>query len=254
MYINNFLAFLANANFNDPLIKLLGWDSLNKITIESIVLRLVLAVIFAGIIGIERASKRHAAGFRTYILVCLGACMAMMTNQFTSEAYNTGDVARLGAQVISGIGFLGAGTILVTSKSQIKGLTTAAGLWACACMGLAIGIGFYTLAIACVLVIIIALTLLPRMEGYFTERTRNFEIHIEFDSKTDLKVFIKYVRSIDLRIGSISQNDAYSSTGISAFTITIIQARLKGVKTRNHLQLMDEFRNLEYVNFVEEMY
>ena len=131
----------------DPVVKFLG-DWLDDVSnIWTILIRLILAVIFGGIIGLERASKRHAAGFRTYILVCLGATLAMITNQFICEKSGQGDYARLGAQVISGIGFLGAGTILVTSKNQIKGLTTAAGLWACACMGLSIGIGYYTLAI-----------------------------------------------------------------------------------------------------------
>ena len=140
----------------DPISQLLGNWSFD-INIWSILLRLVLAVLFGGAIGVERATKRHAAGFRTYILVCVGATLAMLVNQYTVVTFDSGDATRLGAQVISGIGFLGAGSILITSRSQVRGLTTAAGLWASACVGLAIGAGFYTAAVVTGLLILGAL-------------------------------------------------------------------------------------------------
>lgn len=120
---------------------------LHEPNIVTIVIRVLLALIIGGIIGLERESKKQAAGFRTYMLVCLGATLVMMTNQYICNVFEAGDPSRLGAQVISGIGFLGAGTIIVTRKSQVRGLTTAAGLWSAACIGLAIGIGFYEGAI-----------------------------------------------------------------------------------------------------------
>ena len=104
-------------------------EELNSV---SIIARLCLAVLCGGIIGVERGRKGRPAGFRTHILVCLGSALAMMTNAYLIEYYGGGDPARLGAQVISGIGFLGAGTIIVTGRQQVKGLTTAAGLWASA--------------------------------------------------------------------------------------------------------------------------
>ncbi len=109
----------------------------------SITVRLALSLLCGGVLGFERERKGRAAGFRTYMLVCMGATLVMLTNQYIHDYTGTGDIARLGAQVISGIGFLGAGTIIVTGRNHIKGLTTAAGLWASACIGLAIGIGFY---------------------------------------------------------------------------------------------------------------
>ena len=106
--------------------------------------RLFLAMLFGGIIGLERGRRRRPAGFRTHILVCMGAALAMNISQYVAVTLGqTTDVSRLGAQVINGIGFLGAGTILVTGRQQVKGLTTAAGLWASACTGLAVGAGFY---------------------------------------------------------------------------------------------------------------
>ena len=128
----------------DPIVE--KFNQLGDVTnILTICVRILAAIICGGILGLERERKKHAAGFRTYILVCLGSAVVMMLNDFLTIKSGS-DAARLGAQVISGIGFLGAGTILITSKNRIKGLTTAAGLWTSACTGLAIGAGFYTLA------------------------------------------------------------------------------------------------------------
>ena len=125
------------------------FDFLREFSFLSILLRLLLAMLFGGVIGLERGRKRRAAGFRTYMLVCLGAALTMLLSQYLHRMLNTVwsgaaltiDVSRISAQVINGIGFLGAGTIIVTGRQQVKGLTTAAGLWASACMGIAIGAG-----------------------------------------------------------------------------------------------------------------
>ncbi len=111
----------------------------------TMIIRTLLALICAGIIGYERDAHGSAAGLRTHILVCIGAMIAMSTGVFAATHFS-GDASRIGAQVVSGIGFLGAGTIMV-NRGHIKGLTTAAGLWTSACIGLAIGTGFYEAAI-----------------------------------------------------------------------------------------------------------
>jgi putative Mg2+ transporter-C (MgtC) family protein len=110
----------------------------------ALLFRTFLVIMCAGVIGYKRNAHGSAAGFRTHILVCLGAMIAMSTGQYAAMFYTT-DISRIGAQVVSGIGFLGAGTIMV-NRGHIKGLTTAAGLWASACIGLAIGTGFYEAA------------------------------------------------------------------------------------------------------------
>ena len=120
--------------------------TLNELNLVSTVVRLALALLLGGMLGIERGRKRRPAGLRTYMIVCIASSLVMITSQYMAEVFGTGDPARMGAQVISGIGFLGAGTIMITSR-QVKGLTTAAGLWAAACIGLAVGIGFYAGAI-----------------------------------------------------------------------------------------------------------
>jgi putative Mg2+ transporter-C (MgtC) family protein len=120
---------------------------LREVTYLAIAIRILAAVIIGGFIGLERGLKNRPAGLRTYMLVCVGACIVMLTNQYMVQVYGTGDPVRMGAQVVSGIGFLGAGTIIVTRRNQIKGLTTAAGLWSAAGVGLALGIGFYEAAL-----------------------------------------------------------------------------------------------------------
>ena len=104
-------------------------EGIREVTVLSVVLRIAVAVLLGGFMGMERGIKRRAAGLRTYMLVCVGSCMIMLTNQYIFQNYQSGDPVRMGAQVVSGIGFLGAGTIIVTRHNQIKGLTTAAGLW-----------------------------------------------------------------------------------------------------------------------------
>ena len=121
---------------------------LSDVNLFSTVMRLGLALLLGGVLGIERGRRRRPAGLRTYMIVCMASALVMLTGHFLFETFHTGDPSRLGAQVISGIGFLGAGTIIITSK-QVKGLTTAAGLWASACLGLAVGAGFYAGAITC---------------------------------------------------------------------------------------------------------
>ena len=234
----------------DPLAKLLNWTWLEDLTIGSILVRLTLCIICGGLVGVERSKKHMAAGFRTYVLVCLGSAVAMMTNIFLSLMLPDADGARIAAQVISGIGFLGAGTIIVTSRNQIRGLTTAAGLWAVACLGLSIGAGFYTLAIIATTFIVLVLTFLPQFEKFLQRKSLYFPIHVEFPSRTCMKDFLDYVRSKDIKISQIEHNPAYSASGLSVYTMVLY---LPHKDERNHQIFLDDFRNLPYVNYIEEL-
>ena len=238
-------------NLIDPFIKLTGFEWLQGINIWSVIVRLIISVLIGGIIGLERAAKHRAAGFRTYILVCVGATVAMLTNEYLNVLNNnSGDGARLGAQVISGIGFLGAGTIMFTSRNQVKGLTTAAGLWACACLGLAVGIGFYTLAILSCLIVVWVFSLLPSIEKFLTIKTKRFTIHIEFTCRENLKEFITAARQLEFKVQSVEYNPAYSHSGLSVYTIEL---RVLNNKKIPHTHYIEEFKKYSYVNFVEEI-
>ena len=123
------------------------------------ILRLALVLAAGGIIGFDRSAKGFDAGFRTHIIVCVSSCAIMLANLHLFATLGAGDPTRMPAQVISGVGFLGAGCILVTSQRRIKGVTTAAGLWAAACLGLVIGAGDYPVAIIAVMVVYLSLTI-----------------------------------------------------------------------------------------------
>ena len=239
-------------NVVDPFAKALGEWSVN-INLGSILFRLFLALVLSFLIGFERSSRNHAAGLRTYILVTLGATTAMFTNQFIFESYGAGDGARLGAQVISGIGFLGAGTIMVTSKSQIRGLTTAAGLWACACTGLAIGSGFYTLAICATIAILGCFTILQVIENHLKDRSRNFTIHVELYDHSNFKDLINYIRSLDITVQRVESNPAYDSTGLAVYTMYLSNDKRYNFKDMLHIPFISAIRDLPYLNYIEEI-
>lgn len=240
-------------NVIDPIVKLFGDRTeqiLTNLNIWSILLRVILAVIIAGAIGLERAARKQAAGLRTYILVGISSTMIMITSQFLLESYGTGDPARFGAGVLSGIGFLGAGTIMFTSKSQVKGLTTAAGIWAVACIGLCIGCGFYTIGLIVFAIIFLALKVLPKIEKIFIGKRGYLEIHIEFEQRANLKTFIGLVREKGLKIISVEHNPAYSNSGLSVYTIVL--AAGKNVKNFNRIEFLKWADELPYVEYVEE--
>ena len=187
-------------------------DCLRQINLGSVLLRLTLAMLFGGMIGLEREQKRRPAGFRTYMLVCLGAALTMLLSQYeymmmetrwAAQAAAVGirtDVSRFGAQVINGIGFLGAGTVIVTGRQEVKGLTTAAALWASACMGLAIGAGFYECVILGFLLIFLATKVLPPIENAVIELARNMNIYVEFQSLENIGAIIGRIKSQDAQI------------------------------------------------------
>ena len=157
-------------------------------------------MIFGGMIGLERGRKHRAAGFRTYMLVCLGATLTSILSQYLYVRLDTDwlgfaettsrqiDVSRFGAQVYSGIGFLAAGTIIVTGRQEVKGLTTAAGLWASACMGIAIGAGFYECVVIAFVLMFLCIHFLPVLEVYLLENARNMNIYVELKSLDEIGV------------------------------------------------------------------
>ena len=222
---------------------------LRELTYMAVGVRILAALVVGGILGLERGMKNRPAGLRTYMLVCVGSCLIMMTNQFIFQATGTGDPTRMSAQVISGIGFLGAGTIVVTQHNQIKGLTTAAGLWACAAAGLALGIGFYEAALAGSVAIFVILTLLQRWDDRMHRKGRVFDIYFEVMEGYPLGELIRAVRDMGLEIFDIRmESDAVLSEGYSAFIATV-----KSKRRTEHTGILKEIRNLKGVHYLEEI-
>ncbi len=222
---------------------------LKTINDTTILLRLVLAVLLGGAIGIERGRSGRPAGLRTHILVCLGSALAIMTNQYVFEAFNIGDPTRMAAQVISGIGFLGAGTIIVTGRHQVKGLTTAAGLWATACMGLAIGIGFYKAAILSCILIVFATVVLHRLDNYMLSKSKILDIYVEFNSSASITSVLEALKALMVHIDSIEMMKP--SYGANSNVAAIMTLRLKEKKVR--MEIVAKVNAIQGVEFAEEI-
>ncbi len=223
---------------------------LREVTYLAVILRIVVAAFLGGFMGLERGLKNRAAGLRTYMLVCVGACLIMLTNQFVFQADGrVGDPVRMGAQVISGIGFLGAGTIIVTRRSQVKGLTTAAGLWAAAGVGLALGIGFYEAAIAGFATVLIVMTLMQYMDNRMRNKTKSFEIYVELNNQSTLGDLLRQIREMDIEIRDVQKQTGADVEGnIRAYTAT-----LETKKRTAHQIVLEKVIAIEGVIYAETL-
>ena len=221
---------------------------LREVTYLAVLLRIFAAVIIGGVLGLERGMKNRPAGLRTYMLVCVGACVIMLTNQYIFQVFGSGDPVRMAAQVVSGIGFLGAGTIIVTRRNQIKGLTTAAGLWSAAGVGLALGGGFYEAAIVGSFAVFFVMTLLQKMDNKLHRRSRQLEAYIELSS-ISLGDFLRTMRESGIEISDVQRESGEEeSDGVRAYVAT-----LRGKKRQNHQELMEKVLEIPGVIFVEEL-
>ena len=236
------------------------FSQFRDVTTGSVLLRLTLAMVFGGVIGMERGRRHRPAGFRTYMLVCLGAALTMLLGQYLSLMVATGwtdangqplktDVARFGAQVISGIGFLGAGTIIVTGRQEVKGLTTAAGLWASACMGLAIGAGFYECVLPGLVLIFLCVRVLPAVETLMVENARNMNLYIEFTSLDDVGLILSCIKAqeVDIYDVDIERGRKDQARHPSA----VFSLRLH--KKRSHSQVVAAIAKLECIRMIDEI-
>lgn len=157
------------------------FDFAREMTLLGVAVRMISAVICGGLVGLEREFKRRPAGFRTHILICLGASVTILTNLYLYQVLHLyTDISRMGAQAIAGIGFIGAGTIIVTKRRRVKGLTTAAGLWAISAIGLVCGAGYLELAYFATAMILVAEMLLVKLEYHFARRVEDVSLYIEY--------------------------------------------------------------------------
>lgn len=217
----------------------------------SVAFRLLLAMVLGGVIGIDRGMKRRVAGVKTHTIVCLGATIAMMTGQFIhvySNGAGTGDTARLGAQVISGVGFLGVGTIISTGRRHVSGLTTAASLWTCSCIGLAIGIGFYSGAIFGAVAVLIVLRYFKALDSYVESHSNVYEVYMEFVSEEHLSAAIRNLRSEDIKIGSVMIVKKKTKT-----QALVVQASVEAGKWMTRNAVFRALEELDGIISVEEL-
>lgn len=218
---------------------------------SSALLKIILASACGGSIGLERERKGCPAGLKTFSFVCLGAALVMITNDFICQfiTHGTGDLARMAAQVVSGIGFLGAGSIIVTGYNQVRGLTTAAALWVTAALGLAIGTGFYFGAFAGLCVIHITAFVFNYVDRRIMEHSRSMTIYVDGENEEFMLRLMEYFNFRGIRVVNLArkaENKWYVSDVCAMIAI-------KFTKKNCHRTVLDEIRKIEGLQFVEEL-
>lgn len=224
-------------------------EFLRDFNIVTVIIKLVLALIVGGVIGLERGRQGRAAGMRTHILVCIGSALTAMLGFYANDVLGiNSDPMRISAQVISGIGFLGAGTILIKGRFQITGITTAAGLWATAAIGLALGVGFYEGAIICFLISFLTVTILQKFESRLNHRLTRFGIYVEIRSD-------EFVRAcIDTLVSNYAATSIQVTAPRSGKTGNVgIEANIHNPKNKlTPSELSVDIEKLTYVVFAIE--
>ena len=226
------------------------FDFVRDFSVLSIAVRMTLAVVCGGIIGIEREYKRRPAGFRTHILICLGAAITTLTSQHivcNMQMYT--DLGRLGAQVVAGIGFIGAGTIIVTKRQRVKGLTTAAGLWTAAIIGLVCGAGFVECALFATLMVLVAELLLIKIEYRFAKKINDVTIYVEYKHAVAIEGIIRVLREHRMMLNDL-EITRVSGEGDEHYYCAVITI---SSKTDISFDIVGSLNTVEDVISVEEL-
>lgn len=242
----------ATASFIDPIASLLGeWSC--GITLGSILLRVLLSLVMGAVIGWERSNKRHSAGLRTFMLAFLiGTLSAVLDSYLFADAGKHGYFL-LSAGTVIGASVIAVHSVYYSSRNQIKGLTTAVGLWVAVVIGVALGIGYYTVALAAFAALLCILLWFPPLEIAFKNRSNHFEVHLELTNNLCLQDFVTVIRRLGLTIDEIEQNPAYVGSGLSVFSISISVSNQMLKKYKTHAEIIEALKSLDYVYHIEEM-
>ena len=236
---------------NDLIAQALGsWSS--DMNVYSIIFRICISVSLAAIIGCERSSKRHSAGLRTFILISMASCVSSMIDSCIIAQTGHGFAVISAASVIS-VAMISGNSILFSSKSQIKGLTTSAGLWACGILGLATGAGLYTITFIAFIALLCSISQLPFIEAILKDRSNHFEIHLELKNSLNLQDFVVIIRKLGLKIDDIELNPAYANSGLSVYSVSITISERDFKKYKKHSDIIEALRTLDYIHYIEEM-
>ena len=237
--------------FYDPLAEYLGsWST--EINFSSLVFRICLVVFLSALVGCERSSKRHSAGLRTFIIVSLASAVSSMIDLCILSRTQYGFPVISAASVIS-IAMISGNSILFSSKSQIKGLTTSAGLWACGVIGLSAGAGLYTITLVSFFALLCCISQLPLIESILKDRSNHFEVHLELKNTYNLQDFVTTIRKLGLKIDDIESNPAYLNSGLSVYSVSITISQRDFKKYRKHRDIIEALRSLDYIHYIEEM-
>lgn len=232
--------------FEDPIAKWLGEWSVS-VTAPGVLFRIFLSLVLSAVIGCERSSKRHAAGLRTFIVVCLTSTVGAILDAIFSA------FPIISAGCLIGVAVMSVNTVLFSSKNQIKGLTTSVGLWACSALGVAIGFGFYSVGLIFCLFLVCSLTFFPPFEGFLKDKSNHFEVHLELKDAHYLQPFVTTIRELGLKIDDIEVNTAFMGSGLSVYSVSITIKSSELKKYKSHGEIIEALKTLDYVHHIEEM-
>lgn len=219
-----------------------GWND------TSIIIRLILSTLFGCFIGMERATKRQIAGIKTFALVCLGSAIATIVNIYLWDITAGGaDTSRIPAGVVSGIGFLGVGTIVVTGKNQVRGLTTAASLWVTATLGLCIGAGMIVMSTVAFVLLLVIVHFLQYLNHYQRESSRYIGLYLEVHPGNGFKQFMEYVKQTGYSITSLEKKRTNKNSDVSVLVELDMGCR------RNHHEIIADFGRVDGIRYLEEI-
>lgn len=239
-----------------------AFSNLHAFTFASVVVRLLLAMACGGVLGYGRAKKKQNAGIRTYMLTAVGAALSvllacyeyeMMTGQWAPIVAEVGmkfDASRYSAQVISGIGFWAAGTILSSGHQQVSGLTTAAGLFSSVCMGFAAGAGMYDCVIIVLVILVVVLDVIYPLEGAFKRRLRNMTIYVEFTSIEYLDEITDAIRGENATVYDIDVERTKREGSKYPAAVIVLQM---GRGNASHSGMLSTVAELPYVHTIHEL-
>ena len=217
-----------------------------------LVFKVAIIVVMSAIVGCERATKRHAAGLRTFMLVSLISMLAAVVDSYIIGTLGAKFSFAVGATIV-GLAIVSSNTILYSSKSQLKGLTTSVALWGMCLISILIGLDLYTAALIAFVAFMLCLTGFMKPEYALKRRSDHFEIHLELTSKNSLQDFIAAVRKLGLKIDNIELNTAYMNSGLYVYSIALTIASGEFKKAVRHDDIIAAISSLEYVNFCEEL-
>lgn len=212
----------------------------------AVMFRLLLAALLGGIMGLERTRKRREAGFRTYMLVALGSAMTVLAGEYMAMSFSGVDASRIAASAVSGIGFIGAGSIIVSRSNRVMGLTTAAGIWVSVSVGIAAGCGLYFSAVALVAISILITMLGEKVQGRFLRHSTTLRLSILFDGEEHVLPFIGELQKLGFRINSLDMAKPISDC-VSATMLLHVPPHC------DHRKVLEEMRLLPGVVYAEDV-
>lgn len=222
--------------------------TVEQFTTLSVFLRLGLATLAGFLVGFEREAKNKGAGIKTHVLVCVGSALCIVVGQYIYNQNGGGaDITRIGSSVVSGVGFLGVGTIIITGNREVRGLTTAAGLWACACIGLAAGAGFLMGVIFALFYVLFTLIVLRHFDKALYKLSKEFDLYVEIDENHNIKHLLHEMRRMDIEYSNVQLS---KSNAPGDGPIVMLSAKTDKIAQKE--DVLDALRDLDYVRYLED--